>query len=686
MALLLGIDTGGTFTDAAILDDSLPRAGQVIASAKAMTTHDDLVVGVATAISAALDSVCELRPAMIELVSLSTTLATNAIVEGHGDPVALVSCGFTTAELEPMGIGNVVPASAVAVIEGGHDAVGNERTPIDHDQLRAEIDRLSKEVSAFAVVAQFSVRNPAHELVIGEQIRDRSSLPVCYSHRLSSRLDGPRRALTAVLNGRLLGTISRLNGAVKEALDRLQIDAPLMVVRGDGTMVSAEFAAHRPIETVLSGPAASVVGADYLTGGQDRALSRLVVDVGGTTTDVVSIKDGRPAIAAQGASVAGYRTMVEAVDTSTIGLGGDSQVRVDFNDRIGPVLLGPERAIPVSRLAQSYPNIVSVLESQLASSTGFSGHGCFCIAVETSELADSLDPRDAEVLRSLAGNPTAVTSESLTGHRRRSLTRLRQRGLVRISTFTPTDAALVLDADLDASPDSGHPWGDRAAAVVTALLLARQRDRGGNPLAEDAETFSGLVLSALRRRSAEFIMSVALSADEIDVDPYTDPLLAAGLAKHRQAARVELGLSEPLVALGASAGFHYPHVATLLGTTALVPAHASVANAVGAVVGGIRLAQSVTVTQPTKGQFRVHHGDQPSFGSVDRARAEALDRLIDDLTTLIETAGGTEPEFDESWSEKVANVAGKAVFVQGVLRVEASARPLRKLQAPLCRR
>ena len=142
------------------------------------------------------------------------------------------------------------------------------------------------------------------------------------SHHLSAKLNGPKRALTALLNARLIGMIDRLIGRAQDALIASGVNAPLMVVRGDGALISAAMARERPIETILSGPAASIVGARWLTGAEHA----LVSDIGGTTTDIAVLRDGRPTIDPAGAQVGPYRTMVEAVAMRTSGLGGDSEV------------------------------------------------------------------------------------------------------------------------------------------------------------------------------------------------------------------------------------------------------------------------------------------------------------------------------------------------------------------------
>ena len=202
-------------------------------------------------------------------------------------------------------------------------------------------------MASFAVSSFFSVRNPAHELAARELIREITGLPVTCGHELTSKLDAPRRALTTALNARLIPQLQHLIRAVEGLMREKGIAAPLMVVKGDGSLVSAEFALNRPVETILSGPAASVVGARHLSGEGDV----LVSDMGGTTTDVALLRDGRPILDRNGATVGGWKTMVEAVAVHTFGLGGDSEIRREGNR----LEVGPRRLVPLSLLAREHP-------------------------------------------------------------------------------------------------------------------------------------------------------------------------------------------------------------------------------------------------------------------------------------------------------------------------------------------
>src|SRR5882757_8143629 len=287
--LWLGLDTGGTFTDAVLFEDGRG----VIASAKALTTPWNLAIGIGKAIVAVLD----LLPAGssrkdVSLVSVSTTLATNAVVENRFSPVCTLLIGFDDAMVERSGLLRPGSGGLVVRVAGGHIATGEESSVLDEGAVARAIAEHGARVEAFAVAANFSVRNPAHELRARKIIRGLSPKPVTCAHELSSKLDAPRRALTAALNARLTPQIRHLIEALSQVLSEESIDAPLMIVKGDGSLMKAEIALEYPVETILSGPAASVVGAGFLTGLEDFVVS----DMGGTTTDIAIVSGGQPVI------------------------------------------------------------------------------------------------------------------------------------------------------------------------------------------------------------------------------------------------------------------------------------------------------------------------------------------------------------------------------------------------------
>jgi N-methylhydantoinase A/oxoprolinase/acetone carboxylase beta subunit len=254
MGLGLGIDTGGTYTDAAIVDFS---NGSVIAKAKALTTRGDLYLGITDSIGK-LEGV-DLKS--ISLVSLSSTLATNSVVEGKGYRVGLMIVGGDYKQ--------TIPVDEVAEISGGHNLEGEEAQPLDVKAARDFVTAVKGKVDSFAISSFLSVRNPSHELELKKIVQEECDHPVICGHELSSKLGLYERTITAVLNARLIPIISDLVASVKKVLEDKGIEAPLMIVKGDGSLMGEETARLRPVETILSGPAATEIGPRR---GDDRRL------------------------------------------------------------------------------------------------------------------------------------------------------------------------------------------------------------------------------------------------------------------------------------------------------------------------------------------------------------------------------------------------------------------------------
>ncbi|MCH8105970.1 MAG: hydantoinase/oxoprolinase family protein, partial [Proteobacteria bacterium] len=311
MSLRLGIDTGGTFTDAVLVDDDK----RIVAVQKSLTTRFDLTVGIGDAIASLPANLLE----QVTMVSLSTTLTTNSVVEDLGAPVCILLPGYNEAQVKQSGLLEILPAHLVIRLEGGFDAVGKEHQALDEDSARTAILKLQDQVSAFAISSMFGTRNSGHENRLKALVTELTGMPVICGHELASSLGAPRRALTVALNARMVPAIKELIASVKKILERHAIEAPLMIVKGDGSLESAENAVEKPIGTVLSGPAASVIGACELSG----LKNAIVVDMGGTTTDVAIIRNGQPELSADGAKIGNWRPMIEAVRVNSVGLGGD---------------------------------------------------------------------------------------------------------------------------------------------------------------------------------------------------------------------------------------------------------------------------------------------------------------------------------------------------------------------------
>ena len=662
MAVFLGIDTGGTYTDAVVVDAA---QSAVLGKAKALTSRPDLSVGIAGAMAAALAG-SGTDPAEVALVSLSTTLATNALVEGQGGRVALVAIGFDPADLTRAGLAEAMQGDPVLAVTGGHEASGAEAAPLDLAALREGLAGLPDGLAGVAVAGRFAVRNPAHELAARALVAEVTGLPVTCSHELSARLNGPRRALTAVLNARLIGMIARLIGACEAQMAVQGIRAPLMVVRGDGALISAAQARERPIETILSGPAASIVGARWLTGEADA----LVSDIGGTTTDVCLLRGGLPMIDPAGARVGRFRTMVEAVAMRTTGLGGDSEVHVVAEGLAGGLRLGPRRLIPVSLLAAEAGGVVhAALDAALTREVPGEGDARF--ALRLVPQAAGLTGREAEVFARLGRDPVPLGQVLRSRLEHAALDRLVARGLVMLSGVTPSDAAHVLGRLA--------VW-DASAADKALRLMTRRRNGAGQRIAPDAPGLAQAIVDQLTAQTAACLLEAALAEDGFGAeDPaalVAHPLLQAAVRGHAGALRLSATLGVPVIGLGASAPSYYGAVGDALGARMILPEHAGVANAIGAVVGQVAMRASGLVTSPAEGRFTAHLAEGPQgFASREAALAALEAALTATVTARAQDAGAEDLRIEVTRDLREAEIEGRKMFIEAEVTVTASGRP-----------
>ena len=675
MAILLGFDTGGTYTDAVIYDED---AG-VLASAKALTTKADLSIGLGNA----LGQLPAEHVAAARLVSVSTTLATNAMVEAHATPAALIMIGQDERALGRAGLGTLVGDGPVVFIRGGHSGTGKEAEPLDEETVRTAIRNLDGQVEAFAVAGYFSVRNPAHEDRVRDLIREMTDKPVTCSHELSSNLDAPRRALTTLINARLISLLQGLIVSVQDMMEARTIKAPLMVVRGDGSLISAASALERPVETILSGPAASVIGASHLSG----ETSGVVSDMGGTTTDVVLFENGRPTVNRDGAMVGGWRTMVEAVNVRTYGLGGDSEVR---HDDYATVLLGPRRVVPLSLLVHEHPEAIELLKKQMDRPVPAAHDGRFAVLLrdpgDESTTTASRKPGKTErqIFEKLRQGPTPLHQISTLGMGESVLARLVDEGKVVISAFTPSDASHVLNRQ--------DNWNREAAELGAKLYVRRLFDLGHYYVADDAVSFSRVVFERTVIESAKTVTGAVL-AEHYGIEPEVNSRLGHFLLETatRNLATEKPGdpsgpldititLDRPLLAIGAPAATYYggeTGAAARIKASLITLPHADVANAVGAVVGSVKGDAQALITEPEPGRFRVHSDlGIKDFPALEQADAFAEASVRDMAESRARERGASETDTVLKRDDiKVEIVGGGHVFVESKLTATSRGRP-----------
>ncbi len=602
MSLILGIDTGGTYTDAVIFDS---ENKSVLCKAKAYTTKHDLLIGIKNC----LDELGKDELSQVGLTCLSTTLATNAIVEDRGGRVGLIYCGGT--------IDVKTPQCISVEVQGKLDIRGKVLEDLNESEIRDAVNHLlSQEVEAIAVSGFASVRNPIHELEIREIIHSMRTLPVVCAHDLSSKLGFNERSTTAVLNAKLLPIISNLIKASRDILIEKGLDTKIMVVKGNGSLMDESSALNKPIETILSGPAASVIGAKFLSG-KDNAL---IIDIGGTTTDIANLENGDVIIRKDGAKVGGWHTQVKAADIRTFGLGGDSYIQLDSQAR---VKIGPLRVHPLSRIATKYPYLTAELSS-LAHNTGFELYAeqeIDCFFNPKTEKSVALVGRDAEIVELLNGRPHSaryLASALDTDIELLGLSSLVERGILERASLTPTDVLLYLGK---------YNIGNSEIVESAIRYLAQKLGMG-------EEDFAKYLLSCIEKEFVLACVQSAIEFDQHDFDMKNNSVAAYFFnasfdSNHNGLLSTQLQLNKPIVAVGAPAEAWVKELSLHLNTQDCVPQHAEVANAVGAAIGQI-IEKAEALIRPIKNNkvFCLHLPKlKREFESIEEAKSFAVEVL-----------------------------------------------------------
>jgi len=641
MSLRLGIDTGGTFTDAVLVDDDK----RIVAAEKSLTTRFDLTMGIGDVIDKLPQSMLK----EITMVSLSTTLTTNSVVEDLGAPVCVMLPGYNESQVRQSGLLDILAPQLVVILEGGFDAVGKEQHELDEESARRVIIKLQDQVSAFAISSMFGTRNSSHENKLKALVTEITGMPVICGHELASSLGAPRRALTAALNARMVPPVKELIASVIEILDRHQISAPLMIVKGDGSLASMANAIEKPIGTVLSGPAASVIGACELSG----LKNAIIADMGGTTTDIAVVRNGQPELARDGATIGDWQPMIEAVRVNSIGLGGDSEVR--FGGHKG-LIIGPRRVVPTSLLAHLYPDVIPKLESQLNGMVSARSNR-FVMRLENNQaLLKQLNKVEREAWDSLGDSPIELDAIVLENREyARALARLKRLGLAIYSGFTPSDAVHVLGIN-------SH-WSRHAAELSARLWMRQMRYLYGYGRwhADDAGQACQQVYELVQSTISQSLIEVGLNQSE-----FSDSARTRGVTeiltkmvlnswqedKAKPLFKLDFASDYPIVAVGAPAASYYHEVAESMHIGLHLPEHADVANAFGAVMGSVIQRAKVTVTQPQFGTFCLFNNDEPQhFDTLAAAKKCAEGIVLQEAERKALDAGAKNPQMTLSYED-----------------------------------
>ena len=340
--MLLGLDVGGTFTDAVIIDGH-----RVVSTAKRRTTKDNLMQGIGEALDAVLDS-CD--TSNIEQVTLSTTVVTNTIVEKKEQVVDLYVVTGPGRNVD-----DIFPVSPI-YLQGytDHRGIVVEHTSTDGVRGIARMVQERSGTDLAAVSAKFGVRNPQEELSITETLQETYNT-ISNGSLLSGSLNFPRRTISAYFNSAVTPVFTVFKKNVEDALSVRNIKAPLHILKADGGSLPMEHMVSRPVETAFTGPAATVLGLSAL--GAIGNMHTVALDIGGTTTDISLWKQGKPLMTKNGVSIREYPSAVRSFAVTSVGIGGESVVRIVD----GEITVGPERVGPSAALGGPEPTLGDAL-------------------------------------------------------------------------------------------------------------------------------------------------------------------------------------------------------------------------------------------------------------------------------------------------------------------------------------
>ena len=658
----LGVDAGGTYTDAAIYDFKRQRLS---GKNKALTTRWDFSIGIDQALSGLQKDIL----GKVELVSVSTTLATNAIVEGKGQKAGLFYMTANRSASEEL-----ITHTPKAHVAGRMSISGQEIEPVDPDQIRRAARQMIEQsgVAAFAVSGYAGAVNPAHELLVKQIIQKETGMVVSCGHELSDLLNFVIRAQTAVLNARIIPRMIKFFQELDSVLKKRGLEAPVMVVKGDGTLMSSSLARQRPVETILSGPAASVAGARLLTGLKEA----MVVDIGGTTTDTATLKAGVVEVCATGARVGGFETHVKALNMRTVGLGGDSLICWNRDE----LLLGPGRVAPVvwanAQSPQGTDTALRFMESRLETNPGSVFSQIILVALK-GEFPFAPTSKEAELYHILLKRPHALDELAgplnLVSARLLNTDRLEECGLIQRCGLTPTDILHVRG--------SFRKWEPEAARRLVGILADLART--------EPEALMDWVLQKFERDLAGELFKKQLSRDvEVNSGQETglaghllDCILCGGQEGYTISARIE----NPIIGIGAPAHYFLPNAGRKLQAEVVIPEDADVANALGAVTSRVLIRQKASIRPDERGCFLVEHiAGGRKFAKIERAEDWAIEHLTKSVQETARAAGTSRKTVELEIRDRIAPAAdGTDLLLERTIQATLSGSPDLTLQPAL---
>ncbi len=578
MKIGIGIDTGGTYTDAVIYDFDQKK---VLAKGKSLTTKENLEMGIVNAMDSLPDDLLH----QASILSLSTTLATNACVENKGGRAKLILLGTTRKVMEWIDAKTRYGLQTEDVLcietENGYEKDVSDSSEWFH--LLQEHDEWLADAQALAVAEVKAMNNGAAcEKLTKQKLTEKYHVPFVMGNELACGLNVMERGATALLNARLLPIIEEFMSAVSSALKKRHLNVSEMIVRSDGSLMSDSNAVAYPVQTILSGPAASVIGAMNLADAKDC----LIIDMGGTTTDISLVRSGIPAMSNR-ISIGGYRTQIQGVYIDTFGLGGDSRI-VICNEKPA---LDSRRVQPLCVAASEYPQIITDLQQLIDTGRRHSMplHEFLYLVKEPKNPKD-YSGIEISLIEKLRKQPLMLGSNELDIYNLKT-ERLEREGIIMRCGLTPTDIM--------------HIRGDFSKYGKTASELGARYLMQNLPGYEDADLFRFCedIYQLVYRKLYENILKIMIVSEYPDIfqdGPDTQIMEMIRRSWDREEKHDFLSYSfhskASLIGIGAPTHIFLPKVAEKLGVPYIIPPHAEVANAVGTITAGISVQCEIRIS------------------------------------------------------------------------------------------
>lgn len=611
MKIGIGIDTGGTCTDGVIYQFEDKK---ILAYAKTPTTKEDLSIGIGKVIDALPLEL--LREA--EIVSLSTTLATNACVENKGGRAKLIFFGLPQDHMkEVKNNQGLIDHNQLIFVESVTNCMGEIVQQPDWEAFQNNIcDELSG-CDAVAIVELFANKTGAVlEKRAREIVKQKLDIPVVCGHELFSELNIIKRGASALLNARLIPVIKEFIGAVGKAMAEREMHIPIAIVRSDGSLMNEKAALEYPIDTILCGPVSSLLGALELS----QLTTGMVVDMGGTTTDIAYIKNSVPKKVTSGVQIGSWSTFVKGLFVDTFGLGGDSEVTITKSNKLA---LQVTKAYPLCMAASQYPALLAYLkEEDQKKVSELKGFPDIYLGLKDISQVDKYTSFEKKVATTLKNEPMALpVLQKQIGEKviKLSLERLVEEGVIIKCGVTPTDA-MHYKGDFTQYSVEAATYG----LSIMAKCIGSKTDALGDQIYE--LVIHKLYVNVLRSLiEDEYAHKLDKESDQFIYEMIEKAYKKAQEGKSEEDKQV-INFHSPYTLIGAGAPTYIflDKVGQYLKCNVVNSQYAKVANALGAIVSNVSATATIEVTFQDATGLYIISGDGIRETSYDYQEAQTI--------------------------------------------------------------